>query len=347
MSLIHALSLVLGPGWIDDVAIALDDAQEREEFGIDRFFSFRGLGHLVLFKESGHTFRVAAVVPVIEDGSAGNVRRPEVAGLRFAAAGLEVSDGGFVDLAVKRAPMFVLDFSVNDGEPVGGEQRPVAEGFAVNVHSHAGEHFGLPVVGEVADESIVDHFGDEAGGGDATVLQGRWQRIDEGFGGGVVLEDEFATHKLDAKELGGLEAELFAHFFADAAEVVRIEQDFGRIELLADDGKVLGDTWGAGLFGGFFVSGDFSRWCWVCGDGGVGFFCEVASEHEFELGGGPSFSLDLPKMRRQRASMVCLRTMISAAWRAMTSSRWAIWSSSFLISSPLITINVVAKHMPT
>jgi hypothetical protein len=52
-----------------------------------------------------------------------------------------------------------------------------------------------------------------------------------------------------------------------------------------DDGKVLGDTWGAGLFGGFFVSGDFSRRSGVCGNGGGGFFCEVASEHEFELGG--------------------------------------------------------------
>jgi hypothetical protein len=33
------------------------------------------------------------------------------------------------------------------------------------------------------------------------------------------------------------------------------------------------------------VSGDFSRRSGVCGNGGGGFFCEVASEHEFELGG--------------------------------------------------------------
>ena len=79
--------------------------------------------------------------------------------------------------------------------------------------------------------------------------------------------------------------ELFAHFFADAAEVVRVEQDFGWIEFFADDGKVLGDAGGAGFFGGFLVSGDFSRRSWVCGIGSGGFFCEVASEHEFELGG--------------------------------------------------------------
>ena len=117
-----------------------------------------------------------------------------------------------------------------------------------------------------------------------------WQRVDEGLGGGVVLEDEFATHELDAKELGGLEAELLADFFADAAEVVRVEQDFGRVEFLANDGKVLGDAWGAGLFGGFLVIGDFSRRSGVCGNGGGGFFCKVASEHEFELGGVELFA---------------------------------------------------------
>jgi len=259
--------------------------QEGEDFGIDGFFSFRGPGGLGFFKESGHACGIASVVPVVEGGSTGNVRRPEVAGLRFAAAGLEVVDGGFVELPVKRAPVFILDFSIDDGEPVGGEKAPVAEGLAGDVHSHAGEHFGLSIVGQVADEAVVDDFGDEAGGGDAAVLQGGRQRGDEGDGGGVVLEEEFAAHELDADEFGGLEVELLAHFFADAAEFFGIEQDFGRIEFFADDGKVLGDAGGAGLFGGLFVSGDFSRRSWVCGIGGGGFFCKVASEHEFELGG--------------------------------------------------------------
>ena len=275
---------VLGPGWIDDVAVALDDAQQWEEFGIDGFFSSRGLGGLGILEESGHAFGVTAVMPVIEDGATGDVRRPEVAGLSFAAAGLEVMDGGFVDLSVKCAPMFVLDFPVNDGEPVGGEQGPVAEGFAVDAYSHAGEHFGLPVVGQVADEAVVDDLGDEAGGGDAAVLQGGRQRVDEGLGCWVVLANEFATHELDAGELGGFEVELLAHFFADAAEVVRVEEDFGGIEFFADDGKVFGDAWGAGFLLALLVSGDLSRRSWVRGNGGGGFFCEVASEHEFELG---------------------------------------------------------------
>jgi len=48
---------------------------------------------------------------------------------------------------------------------------------------------------------------------------------------------------------------------------------------------VFGDAWRAGPFGRLLVSGDFSRRSWVCGIGGGGFFCKVASEHEFELGG--------------------------------------------------------------
>ena len=186
--------------------------------------------------------------------------------------------------------MFVLDFPVDDREPVGGEQGPITEGFTVDFHSHAGEHFGLPIVGKVAGEAVVEDFGDEAGGGDAAVLEGGRQGLDEGLGGGIVFADEFATHELDADEFGGLEVELFTHFFANAAEGFGVEQDFGWVELLADDWKVLGDAWGAGFLGALFVIGDFSGRSWVCGKGGGGFFCEVASEQEFELGGVELFA---------------------------------------------------------
>ena len=76
---------------------------------------------------------------------------------------------------------------------------------------------------------------------------------------------------------------MLANFFADAAVGFGIEQDFGRVEFLADDGKVLGDARGAGLLLRFFVIGDFSCRSWVCGKGGGSFFCEIASEHKFEL----------------------------------------------------------------
>ncbi len=53
-------------------------------------------------------------MPMAEHGSVRNVGCPEVVGLRFAAAGLEVSDGRVVEISVKCEPMFVLNFVVND-----------------------------------------------------------------------------------------------------------------------------------------------------------------------------------------------------------------------------------------
>lgn len=168
----------------------------------------------------------------------------------FGAAGLEVMDGGFVDLSVRCAPMFVLDFTIDDREPVGGKQRPVAEGLAMETDSHPGEYFRLPVVGEVADEAVIYHLGDEAGGGDAAVLEGGRERVDEGLGGGVVLADEFAAHELDADEFGGLVVELLADFLTDASEVVRVEQDFGRVEFFAEEAE---GVRGCKLYNYFFV----------------------------------------------------------------------------------------------
>lgn len=56
----------------------------------------------------------------------------------------------------------------------------------------------------------------------------------------------------------GFESELLAHFFADAAKVLGVEQNFERIDFLANHGKVLGDTRCAGFLRRFFMSGDFN-----------------------------------------------------------------------------------------
>ena len=268
--------LVLGPRGVRAVAVALDDACERIGVNVSR--------HAVT-EQLGDGAAVAPVAPVVEHAPARYVRHPEVAGLGFAAAGFEVIDGGFVNLSVKCAPMFVLDFSVNNGDPIGSEQRPVAESLAVKVDSHAGEHFLLTVVGQMAHETVVHHFGDESGSGDAAVLKARRQRVDERLGGGIILAHVFASHELDADELGGLEVELLAHFLADAAEGFGVEPHFGRIKLFAHHGQVIWDARGAGFCNRFLVGGYLSRRSWVCGSGGGGFFCEVAPEHEFELGG--------------------------------------------------------------
>ena len=272
--------LVFGPGVVDDVAVALDDAQQAGEFGGELFFLRWGL-----FEKGVHAFGIAPGVPMIEDGPSGDVGSPEVAGLSFTAAGCEVVDGCFVNLSVGGSPVFVLNLAVDDGEPVSGELGPVAEGFAVEVYSHAGKHLGLAVVGKVADEAIVDDFGDEAGGGDAAVLEFGGQWGDLWPGDGVVDPDVFGADDLEAVKFGGFVAELFADFFADAAVGGGMELDFGGDVFFAYEGKVLGDAWGAGFGFALVVVFDFSRRSEVCGSGGCGLFCIIAFEEELELGG--------------------------------------------------------------
>ena len=131
-------------------------------------------------------------------------------------------------------PVFELNFAVDDREPVGGEEGPVAEGFAVDVHSEAGEDFRLPIVRKVTAEAVRYHFGNESGGGDAAVLQGGRQGTDDGFGGEVVDEDEFPADELNADEFAGHEFELGGvEFFAGCTEDLAAERVNGLFE--ADD----------------------------------------------------------------------------------------------------------------
>jgi hypothetical protein len=274
--------LFLGPCGIDDVAIALDDAQQRDDFRICRRIFLGGTGFL---EESIHALGVAPVMPMIEHGTTGDVGRPKVSGLGFAAAGFEVINGCFVNLSVKGPPMFILDFAVNDGEPVGSQQRPVAEGFAMEFDPHSGEHILLPVVRQMADETVVNHLGNESGSGNAALLQAGWQRIDDRVGGGIILAHVFATHELDAEEFGRLVVELLTHFLANAPEAFGIGHDLGWVECFSNNRKVFRNAGSPSLFlGGLLVARDFSRRSWVCGNGGGSFLCETLSELEFKLG---------------------------------------------------------------
>jgi hypothetical protein len=142
----------------------------------------------------------------------------------------------------------------------------------MEVNAHAGKDFGLAVVRQVADEAIVDDFGDEAGGGDAAFLEGGWQCRYGGLGEGIVFANVLAAYELEAEELGGFVVELFADFFAYAAVVLGVELDFEGIEFFAYEGKVLREAGGAGFEVTLFVFFDVSRRSGVCGSGGLGLF---------------------------------------------------------------------------
>ena len=158
--------------------------------------------------------------------------------------------------------------------------------------AEAGEHFGLPVVGQVADKAVVQHFGDERGGGDAAVLEAGRQRGDDGFCERVADPDILGADGADATEAAALIVELFADFLANATPGGGIGEDFGGFEdFFLGDGQVFGEARGAGLLAGeLVVGGDFSRRSGVCGNGGGSFFCAVGVEQKQELGGIERFA---------------------------------------------------------
>lgn len=266
-------------GTIYLIAVALDDCGEFLDLCVAECGGIFG----ILRKERVDSLGVSSFVPMEEDTSTRDVRRPEVAGLRFAAAGFKITDGGFVKLAVWTSPMFVLDFPVDDIEPIGTEEGPVAKSFAVELHSHAVKHFHLAVIGKVKDEAVVNDFGDESGTGDAALLQARWQRCDDRWGDGIVDADILAAHDFLAKKLGTLKEELHADFFANAPEGFGGELDLGRNDFFAFDGKVLGDAWGAGLTDFLMTLGSFDE------RGGRGF-------GKLACGGGNEVKKPLPRI---------------------------------------------------
>ncbi len=104
----------------------------------------------------------------------------------------------------------------------------------MEVEAEAGEHFGLPVVGKVADEAVVEDFGDEVGGGDAAVLEGWRKRGNDGF----------------------------CEWVADAAPGGRVGKNFGGFE---DFSSLTGRC--SGMRGGLACLRAFSSWVGISAAG--------------------------------------------------------------------------------
>ena len=182
--------------------------------------------------------------------------------------------------------MFIFEFPIDRGKPVGGEQRPVAEGLAVNVHPQGGEHFLLAVVWQVKGEAVVNHLGYERGSGVASFLQAGWQRGNDGLGERLVDEHEFATDEADAQKRGALEMELLAHFLTNAAVGAWVGHNFRGIEGLLNDGEVLRDARLSGMGLGLLLV-IAQRGVRSCA-GGLGDWRgpgQFGTEHQLELGG--------------------------------------------------------------
>ena len=96
-----------------------------------------------------------------------------------------------------------------------------------------------------------------------------------------MIENQSAARRVEVAEGFAVNAssEAGKHFYLPIVRKVTDEA-----VSFSNDGKIVGDAGSAGFLLGLFVSGDFSRRVWDFGNGGGGFFCEFASEHEFELG---------------------------------------------------------------
>ena len=131
----------------------------------------------------------------------------------------------------------------------------------------------------MADEAVVEDFGDEGGCGDTAVLEAGRQRGDDGLGERVADPDILWADGADAAEAAALIVELFAGFLADAAPGGRVGENFGGFEdFFLADGQVFGDARGTGLLADFLLmGGNLSRRSGVCGSGGGGFFCKIGS----------------------------------------------------------------------
>ena len=255
------------PGVVSGVGVGLEEA-------------------LVVSKQVVEAAGPATGMPLVEDVAFATVARgvqdPEVSGGAFPSAGIEVSNGGFVGLQVVALEQFLVDEFVERFEGVGDDAVPVTEGVAGDLNSVALAQDALAaVVGPVMAVLGGHHVGDEPGGGGESE-RGRRGDLDRNSIGLADGDVDDAHETLD-EDAWGLVVEPVGDDAVELAVAFRVGQDFvGNENGLAhfEVREVAGLAGGALLDGGWL-----SRRSWVCGNGGVGFFCGVGIQQEFELGG--------------------------------------------------------------
>jgi hypothetical protein len=194
-------------------------------------------------------FRDCRATPLVsdcgeyEDGVAAWTRAgPQVTKLGPTVAGREVFDRRFIDLHVAAAEHAGADMFVNRPQPVGGQAHPLRHRLAREHHFVArGEDLFLPVERQVIDIFADDDRGDQAGGGEAAILQGA-KRCDDRRGIGMIAPRVFAPHDAAFEEVRRLVVELLGHFLTNATP--RIGAGFDRlgIDHFIEHRQMLGDA---------------------------------------------------------------------------------------------------------
>lgn len=259
-------------GEVGFVAVALQEALEGgEALGVDEDVIKAGAG--------------SAGVPVVEDSVVDAVVSPEVAELSFAAAGLKVTDGSFVNAEI-RALSYLGGDELPERKAEGGEVfLPFADETTIEVDAVSG--FELPlltVVGLMVAKFFAEEVGSETGG-EMTFGKEAWLKRG-GDEGGVGVAKWFVGGADDAfdGEGGGADVKFLVHFFSDTAVGAGISEDF-----CGDDGAFGAEE----ILEGVLEAADaplslvafwvFSLRRGVFGAGGLGLFCLFAKEAEKEL----------------------------------------------------------------
>lgn len=127
-------------------------------------------GGLVVFADEDAVEAVvgATTMPVVDNSVFGVMVGPEVAGLGFAGAGLEVVDGCFVSFEVVGLPHARCDEVVEWKESLREVVVPAAHEVATQFDAVAGFEFPFfAVEGAVVAKLLGEEIGSEAGGKDA------------------------------------------------------------------------------------------------------------------------------------------------------------------------------------
>jgi len=259
-------------GLIGAQAVALQVALER---GVSLFADEDGV-------EAGVG---AAFVPVEKDAVLEVVINPELAEGGFAFAGVQATDGGFVDFDVVGLPEAGGEKLIEGQQSLGKVVVPGAHEVAGEFDAVGGAQFPfLPIEGAVITEFLGEEVGSERGCQDAAGEQAGFERRSEGNGIDFVFTDVGEALDDLKGEGGGADVEALAGFLTEQAEVVGGGEDFGMDDLAGDGRQAFeGGTEFSNAAGAGLGREDFSRRWNVGPNDGVGLFCLVLEELQEEL----------------------------------------------------------------
>ena len=161
--------------------------------------------------------------------------------LGFSVAGAQVGYRRFIHLHIASAHDSGADGFVDGFEPVGCQAHPVRHRLPGEMHAVARPvDFLLPVEGKVIAILAHDDLCEQAGRGNAAILELLRQWGDERHGVEFAAPDELAPDEPKAHEARRLVVELLADFFADAAPGLRRGLDLRRFDDLLDDLQIRG-----------------------------------------------------------------------------------------------------------